>query len=133
MLDVAQVTDLVHNGVAATAVATVNLIAITGVFVQGWRHRVASLQEVNKVGHKVAALEVTLKNHIVNTPTHEVCMGRMAQIENVVRAETRLVRDDVQAMTIERNGTVAKNEMRIHDLEYWRDRMTPDREDKVDP
>jgi len=114
------VGDLAQNGIGATIVGMVNLVAISGVFLQGWRHRVAVVEKTGRLDERLAIVTTTLKNHIANTPTHEMCLSRMAQIEAVIRAEVRLVRDDVQALTTERNGAVLRNEQRIAKLENWK-------------
>ena len=123
------VSELAQNGVGATIVGMINLAAIAGVFVQGWIHRISTVEKTSHLDKQLTAMNVTLKSHIGSTPTHEVCLSRMARIENVIRDENKELRNDLQVLTMERNGAVARNDQRIRDLEYWRARTTPDRED----
>lgn len=112
-------TDVASNPIAQSLLGLVNVLGIAGVFIQGWRHRVHNLQETGRIAEKVSALNVTLRNHIGSTPTHEVCLSRMAGIAKEVRDDNERLIDKVTGLTIGRNGTVMNMDIRLRDVERW--------------
>jgi hypothetical protein len=104
-----------------TAHTVALLAAIAGVATQNWRNRLASKDELGKAkdliantmakqGKKISSLDANLRNHITNTPTGEMVNRRI----NVANRE---LRDEVTAVTLDRDAKVDGLERRTRQLE----------------